>query len=118
MIAGVICGSLGLLSLIFAVLLCRRYNQASSNYYDNEKYYNQSPGINAASPDVSVASSIFLHLLHQMAGWDPGVGEDSLHSIPVHLFPKHVLDLHMNQEVGFAKEYEEIRWVVVSCSWP
>ena len=27
MIAGVICGSLGLLSLLFAVLLCRRYNQ-------------------------------------------------------------------------------------------
>ena len=25
------------------------------------------------------------------------------------MFPKHVLDLHMNQEVGFAKEYEEIR---------
>ena len=37
------------------------------------------------------------------------MGEESLHSIPVHLFPKHVLDLHMNQEVGFAKEYEEIR---------
>ena len=31
----------------------------------------------------------------------------------VHLFPKHVLDLHMNQEVGFAKEYEEIRFVIV-----
>ena len=31
----------------------------------------------------------------------------------VHLFPKHVLDLHMNQEVGFAKEYEEIRFVSV-----
>ena len=44
-----------------------------------------------------------------MGGWDPGLGEDSLHSIPVHLFPKHVMDLHMNQEVGFAKEYEEIR---------
>ena len=44
-----------------------------------------------------------------MGGWDPGMGEESLHSIPVHLFPKHVLDLHMNQEVGFAKEYEEIR---------
>ena len=29
MIAGVICGSLGLLSLLFAVLLCRRYNQVT-----------------------------------------------------------------------------------------
>ena len=32
----------------------------------------------------------------------------------VHLFPKHVLDLHMNQEVGFAKEYEEIRFIIVN----
>ena len=38
-----------------------------------------------------------------------GRGEESQHAIPVHLFPKHVLDLHMNGEVGFAKEYEEIR---------
>ena len=32
------------------------------------------------------------------------------------MFPKHVLDLHMNQEVGFAKEYEEIRFVSVISS--
>ena len=44
-----------------------------------------------------------------MGGWDAGLGEDSLHAIPVQLFAKHVMDLHMNQEVGFAKEYEEIR---------
>ena len=42
-------------------------------------------------------------------GWAAGQGEDALHAIPVQVFPKHVLDLHMNQEVGFAKEYEEIR---------
>ena len=44
-----------------------------------------------------------------IGGWDAGVGEDALHAIPVQLFAKHVIDLHMNQEVGFAKEYEEIR---------
>jgi hypothetical protein len=38
-----------------------------------------------------------------------GRGEESQHAIPVHLFPKHVMDLHLNGEVGFAKEYEEIR---------
>jgi hypothetical protein len=42
-------------------------------------------------------------------GWDVGRGEENQHAIPVHLFPKHVLDLHLNGEVGFAKEYEEIR---------
>ena len=35
--------------------------------------------------------------------------QEALHAIPVQLFSKHVMDLHMNQEVGFAKEYEEIR---------
>ena len=45
----------------------------------------------------------------EVGGWDSGQDEDALHAIPVHIFPKHVLDLHMNQEVGFAKEYEEIR---------
>ena len=45
----------------------------------------------------------------EVGGWDAGLGEDSLHAIPVQLFAKHVMDLHMNQEVGFAKEYEEIR---------
>ena len=44
-------------------------SQESSHYYDSEKYYNQSPGIAAGSPD--------------MGGWEPGMGDDSLHSIPV-----------------------------------
>ena len=45
----------------------------------------------------------------ELGGWDCGQDEEPLHAIPVHVFPKHVIDLHMNQEVGFAKEYEEIR---------
>ena len=55
-------------------------------------------------------SQIFLDLcLLSLDSLIVGVGEDSLHAIPVQLFSKHVMDLHMNQEVGFAKEYEEIR---------
>ena len=45
--------------------------QESSHYYDSEKYYNQSPGIAAGSPDLG--------------GWEPGMGDDSLHSIPVRI---------------------------------
>ena len=45
--------------------------QESSHYYDSEKYYNQSPGIAAGSPDLG--------------GWEPGMGDDSLHSIPVRM---------------------------------
>ena len=95
MIAGVICGVLGLLSLVLAILLCRRYNQDRGRQYD-EKYFPH------ASPTFSKGRV-------ELPGWDSGVGEDALHAIPVQLFSKHVLDLHMNQEVGFAKEYEEIR---------
>ena len=44
-----------------------------------------------------------------IGGWDLGPVDEPQHAIPVHMFPKHVMELHMNQEVGFAKEYEEIR---------
>jgi hypothetical protein len=73
----------------------RRCKQDHSNHYQDEKYYNESPTLSK-------------HKL-VVGGWDSGQGEEALHAIPVHIFPKHVLDLHMNQEVGFAKEYEEIR---------
>ena len=96
LIAGVICSILGLLSLVLAILLCRRYSQDRSRHFSNEKFYpNNSPTLSKHNMDVG--------------GWDAGVGEDALHAIPVQLFAKHVMDLHMNQEVGFAKEYEEIR---------
>ena len=45
----------------------------------------------------------------EVGGWDSKDSKEVLHAIPVHVFPKYVLDLHMNQAVGFAKEYEEIR---------
>ena len=61
----------------------------------NEKYNSGSPAL--AKSDMGIS------------GWDPGKSESNLHAIPVSIFPKHVMDLHMNQEVGFAKEYEEIR---------
>jgi hypothetical protein len=73
----------------------RRCKQDRSHDYQDEKYYNESPTLSKHKLDVG--------------GWDSGQGEDALHAIPVHIFPKHVIDLHMNQEVGFAKEYEEIR---------
>ena len=58
------------------------------------------------------------HLLIQNGNEDVNVGGwDSdncgLAAIPVHLFSKHVLDLHMNEEIGFAKEYEELQ--VATC---
>ena len=65
--------ALSILELIF-----RRYNQ-DSFYYENEKFYSPPPGAVEAG------------------GWDLGHGEDANHAIPVHLFPKHVTDLHMNQ---------------------
>ena len=73
------------------MLFSRRYKQDSSYYYNEEKYY--------TSPEGPL----------EITGWDTGDVDELQHAIPVHLFPKHVMDLHMNQEVGFAKEYEEIR---------
>ena len=110
MLAGIICGTLGLLSLIFSILLCRlvaikrvylirnnfrKCRQGKFLSKQNEKYYSGSPAL--AKSDVEIS------------GWDSGKNESNLHAIPVQIFPKHVIDLHMNHAVGFAKEYEEIR---------
>ncbi len=59
----------------------RRYKD-DSVYYDNEKLYNQPMHGN--------------HGLEGFGGWDV-VSPEMNHSIPVQLFPKHVMDLHMNQ---------------------
>ena len=70
MIAGIICGILGLLSLVLAILLCRRYSQDRSRHYVNEKFYpNNSPTLSKNQMDIG--------------GWDAGIGEDALHAIPV-----------------------------------
>ena len=52
-------------------------------YYDNEKFYN--PPLHNGNPG-----------LEGVGGWDV-VNPEMNHSIPVQLFPKHVMDLHMNQ---------------------
>ena len=109
-IAGIICGALGLLSIIFSILLCRcipstgiclirndfrKCKQGRILSKQNEKYYTENPVV--AKSDVGIS------------GWDSGNSQNNIHAIPVQIFPKHVMDLHMNHEVGFAKEYEEIR---------
>ncbi|XP_059092018.1 tyrosine-protein phosphatase 99A-like [Tigriopus californicus] len=85
-IAGIVCGSLGLLLAVFIFLILRRYSQDNSYYYPQEKYYGHGP-----TPELP--------------GWD----SNDEGAIPVHLFQKHVSELHMDQGVGFSKEYEEIR---------
>ncbi|XP_040566309.2 putative receptor-type tyrosine-protein phosphatase mosPTP-1 isoform X2 [Lepeophtheirus salmonis] len=90
MIAGVVCGSLGLLLAIFAFLLWRRYTQDNDIYYPHDKYFGQGGSLEAQ-------------------GWDNGSTVEGEHAIPVHIFAKHVAELHLNQDVGFCKEYEEIR---------
>ena len=57
--------------------MIKRFKRESM-YYDNEKLYNP--------PAVA-----------EVGGWDLGRGDDNTHAIPVQLFPKHVLDLHLNQ---------------------
>ena len=58
----------------------RRYTQESSTYYyPHEKYYGAGP-----TPELP--------------GWDNNSSaSDGDHAIPVHLFPKHVTELHLDQ---------------------
>ena len=62
-------------------LYFRRYTQESNPYYGypQEKYYGQGP-----TPELP--------------GWDNNSStSDGEHAIPVHLFPKHVSELHLDQ---------------------
>ena len=63
--------------------ISRRYTQDNNTfYYPHEKYFSGDP-----TPELP--------------GWDnnsnPGDGDQA---IPVHLFPKHVMGLHMDQVGG------------------
>ena len=61
----------------------RRYTQDSNSSYYHEKYYN-----NHHEPTP------------ELPGWDNNtVGDDGEHAIPVHLFPKHTSELHMDQVI-------------------
>ncbi|CAB4063723.1 PTPRG [Lepeophtheirus salmonis] len=95
MIAGVVCGSFGLLLALF---LHSYYGDAihkdTDIYYPNDKYYGARKSL-------------------ETQGWDNASTLEGEIAIPVNLFSKHVAELHLNQNVGFYKEYEEIR--AVSC---
>jgi hypothetical protein len=71
----------GLTQTIFSLLIpYRRYTQESSTfYYPHEKHYGAGP-----TPELP--------------GWDNNSSSsDGEHAIPVHLFPKHVAELHLDQ---------------------
>lgn len=60
----------------FRSLCCSRYSQDNNSYYyPREKHFGHGP-----TPELP--------------GWDNGDGE---HAIPVHLFQKHVAELHLDQ---------------------
>ena len=64
-------------------MLFRRYTQDSNSSYYHEKYYS-----NHHDPTP------------ELPGWDNNtVGDDGEHAIPVHLFPKHASELHMDQVI-------------------
>ena len=64
--------------------ITRRYSQDSDYYsgYPGEKYYGHGP-----TPELP--------------GWDNADGE---HAIPVHLFQKHVNELHLDQVITLIKQ--------------
>ena len=70
----------------------RRYNQDSSRSYENEKCYDNHLANNSQKGSGVICDA---------GGWDSGQVNDMgiNHAIPVQLFPKHVVDLHMNQVI-------------------
>ncbi|XP_066996985.2 tyrosine-protein phosphatase 99A isoform X2 [Anabrus simplex] len=83
MIAGVVCASFSLLLAIAAFILWRKCFHAAYYYLDDPP---------RAPPPT-------------LLDWDG----DMKTAIPVHLFPKHVSELHADGDIGFSKEYEAIQ---------
>ena len=69
------------------VLFPRKYFQAAYNYLDEP---NKTPS--TLSTD-----------------WEADCPDGPGAPIPVHLFPKHVAQLHADGDIGFSKEYEAIQ---------
>ncbi|KAG8195656.1 hypothetical protein JTE90_004989 [Oedothorax gibbosus] len=87
MVAGVMCASFALLLAIISFVLWRKYFQAAYYYLDD-------PLGNRASPQLSETFD-----------------DSEYAAIPVHLFSKHVSDLHADGDIGFSREYEAIQQV-------
>jgi hypothetical protein len=101
-VAGAVCGSLGILLAVLIFLVLRRYSQEN-----DDVYYGGNPAAGAKAPLLAGTGGSpggpAAGRLHaptpELPGWDcPGadVATDD-QAIPVHLFHKHVTELHMDQ---------------------
>ncbi|XP_008200584.1 tyrosine-protein phosphatase 99A isoform X3 [Tribolium castaneum] len=88
-LAGVICASFSFLLAVSAFILWRKCFRVSYYYLDD--------------PPCSVPTASL--------DWNAPPDGNSEHkgAIPVHLFPKHVAELHADGDIGFSKEYEAIQ---------
>ncbi|XP_044256980.1 tyrosine-protein phosphatase 99A isoform X3 [Tribolium madens] len=88
-LAGVICASFAFLLAVSAFILWRKCFRVSYYYLDD--------------PPCSVPTASL--------DWNAPPDGNSEHkgAIPVHLFPKHVAELHADGDIGFSKEYEAIQ---------
>ncbi|KAF0287130.1 Tyrosine-protein phosphatase 99A [Amphibalanus amphitrite] len=87
MVTGIACASFALLFAMMAFFIWRKYFQAAYNYLDEP---NKTPS--TLSTD-----------------WETDCPDGPGAPIPVHLFPKHVSQLHADGDIGFSKEYEAIQ---------
>lgn len=88
-IAGMICAVIAFLLAVTTFLLWKKCFRASYYYLDDPPC-----SVPIASLDWNVA---------------PECGGDHKGAIPVHLFSKHVAELHADGDIGFSKEYEAIQ---------
>ncbi|XP_068916356.1 tyrosine-protein phosphatase 99A isoform X2 [Tenebrio molitor] len=88
-LAGVICAGFAFLLAVSAFILWRKCFRVSYYYLDD--------------PPCSVPTASL--------DWNAPPDGNSEHkgAIPVHLFPKHVAELHADGDIGFSKEYEAIQ---------
>jgi len=99
-VAGAVCGSLGILLAVLIFLVLRRYSQENASVYYEANNGAKAPLLAGGG---SPAAAARLHApTPELPGWDCAGGghngeDDGEQAIPVHLFHKHVSELHLDQ---------------------
>ncbi|KAK2726948.1 hypothetical protein QYM36_007700, partial [Artemia franciscana] len=100
MVAGMACAVFALVLVILAFVLWRKYFQAAYYYLDDAPPPTPPNGVGVAWDGGSAVIK---------AESEDGDPPEEKGPIPVPLFPKHVIALHADGDIGFSKEYEAVQ---------
>lgn len=122
MIAAAVCASFAVLLILVAVLVWR---YAPENHQKRfYLYFAHVSGVHFLN-NLKICRRCFHGAYYYLddpprippllggAGWEGDSADEPKRSIPAHIFPKHVTELHADGDIGFSREYEIIQTAAV-----